>query len=172
MAWNRPSNDGRAGSPCPPHIGQPKAALRSKVARAVRGGTPRPTVRGAIAGALVVLGAAVAAWWLWPNASAPVAEDGDGTEKGLIKAVEPAVPKAVEVPEKPMTEAERIFAETNGMSAGRLRQWEFKNWKGRVLTNGAHRVKSLPEQVFANDADRLIAGLLLVEPGNMIIGDS
>ena len=46
MAWNRPSNDGRANTP-----GSPR-----------RGGTPRPAVRWTVAGAIIVL-CAVGAWW-------------------------------------------------------------------------------------------------------------
>ena len=48
MAWNRPSNDGRARSPSAPR----------------RAETVRPTVRGAIVGAVIVLGAGIAVWWL------------------------------------------------------------------------------------------------------------
>ena len=77
MAWNRPSEDGRARSPSAPR----------------RAGTARPTVRGAIAGAVVVLGAAVAAWWLWPERD--TRQDAASTKRGLIKEVTPAAaPKA------------------------------------------------------------------------------
>ena len=47
-------------------------------------------LKGLVAGVIVVVGAAVAAWWLWPDAPAPVAEDGDGTVR-RIREVKPAV---------------------------------------------------------------------------------
>ena len=103
----------------------------------------------------------------------PVRKGADSLATRRIKEVKPAaVPKAVEEPKKPMTEEERIFNETNGMSIGALRQWEFKNWKGKVYTNGLNRVKSLEEKVFANGAERMIAGMLLLEPGESLVGDS
>ena len=160
MAWNK-SEEGRG-----------KSGERRGESGERRGGRGNVHLKGLFAGAAVVLGAAAVVWWLRPTGESG-GETPPPQSAGRIKAVEPAAaPKPVEVPAKPMTEAERIFAETNGMSAGRLRQWEFKNWKGRVLTNGAHRVKSLHERVFRNGADRLIAGLLTIEPGKMILGDS
>ena len=107
--------DGRAGSPCPPR----------------RGRSPRPTV-AAIAGVVVVLGAAVAAWWLWPEGE--TRQDAASTKKGLIKEVSPAAaPKAKVEPEAPRmpTRDESLFAKTNGYvkSPGKMMTEE-----GRVLT--------------------------------------
>ena len=99
MSWNRPKEDGRAVSTKPP--------LR-------RGHRPRPTV-AVIAGVIVVLGAGIAAWWIFGNGPAPVAEDGDGTVGRRIKEVKPAVTNAapVAVAEVPVEEdpAKRIVAE-------------------------------------------------------------
>ena len=44
---------------------------------------------GLVAGAIVVLGAAVAAWWLWPEGD--TRQDAASTKKGLIREVTPAV---------------------------------------------------------------------------------
>ena len=162
MAWNRSKNGEAASSPLQGKGGMSAMKRRGR----------RFPVRGAIAGGLVVLGAVVAAWWLWPNGESG-GETPPPRSARRIKAVEPAAAAKVgEAPKKPMTEAERIFAETNGMSIGALRQWEFKNWKGNVYTNRNPRVKTLEEKVFANGAERKIAGLLRIEPGEPLIGDS
>ena len=81
MAWNRPNDDGRAVSTKPP--------LR-------RGHRPRPTVWG-VAGAVVAFCAVLAAWWLWPDAPAPVREGADGAVNKRIKEVKPALPVPVPV---------------------------------------------------------------------------
>ena len=71
MAWNRPSNDGRANTP-----GSPR-----------RGGTPRPTV-AVIVGAVC---AALAAWWLFPNSGGRGATRPAESKRGLIKEVAPSL---------------------------------------------------------------------------------
>ena len=153
VGWNRSSENS-------PIVGKQRNAGLSTV------------FKGAIAGAVIVCGFALA-WFLLSDGSDRVLTPSEDGQRGKIKAVTPAAaPKAVEEVKKPMTEAERIFAETNGMSLGALRQWEFKNWKGKVYTSGVHRVKSLEEKVFANGAERMIAGLLRIEPGTPMIGDS
>ena len=60
MAWNRPN-------------AEKKAAAKK------RGGQWKVRLRGLVAACIVVLGAGIAAWLLWPDASAPVRESADGT---------------------------------------------------------------------------------------------
>ena len=163
MAWNRPNNDGRANTP-----GSPR-----------RAGTARPTVaaRGAIAGAIVVVGAAVAAWWLWPDASAPVAEDGDGTVGRRIREAKPAVAKRGETP-RPREEAKpavdpnyrptRPGEIANGyrmLADGTLRKIH------GIITNSPARI-TLADKTFDCSSDRKIGNLLLVEPGAHFLGAS
>ena len=73
MGWNRPSEE-------------------KKVEK--RGEQRNVHLKWLVAGAIVVLGASIAAWLLWPDASAPVREGADGTVGRRIKEVKPAVPKA------------------------------------------------------------------------------
>ena len=87
MAWNRSSEDGSARTPVAPR----------------RTRSVRPTgVRGLIAGAIVVLGAAIAAWWLWPEGER-AGETPAPRDAGLIKEVTPApAPKAKSVEPEPV----------------------------------------------------------------------
>ena len=73
---------------------------------------------------------------------------------------------------KPMTIKEIHSAETNGMSRGRLKKWLLKHDTSRVYTNGAHRVKTLEERTFRHGAEIHIAGLIRLEPGSSLLGDS
>ena len=66
--------DGRARSPSAPR----------------RAGTARPTV-AAIAGAIVVLGAGIAAWWIWGDRPAPRGEDAAGTVRRIREVTPVAV---------------------------------------------------------------------------------
>ena len=80
MAWNGPSESGRANASDSPQ----------------RDRSPRPT-RGVIAGTIVVLGAAVAAWWLWPGDGAAVSAKSP-SRNGLIKEATPRPREAVPHP--------------------------------------------------------------------------
>ena len=60
MAWNRPNAE-------------------KKAAAKTRGGQWKVRLRGLVAACIVVLGAGIAAWLLWPSAPAPVRESADGT---------------------------------------------------------------------------------------------
>ena len=73
---------------------------------------------------------------------------------------------------KPMTVEELHFSKTNGMSKGRLKLWLLKHDKGPVHTNGANRVRTLEERTFRHGAEVHIAGLLRLEPGASLLGDS
>ena len=55
-----------------------------------RGGQRNVHLKGLVAGAIVVVGAAVAAWWIFGGKPAPVREGADGTVGRLIKEVKPA----------------------------------------------------------------------------------
>lgn len=89
MAWNRPSEE-------------------KKVEVEGKGRQWNGRLKGLIAGAIVVLGAGIAAWWLWPEGGAR--QDAASTKKGLIKEVAPSLaptntvakrkwPKYMNVPE-------------------------------------------------------------------------
>ena len=154
MAWNRSSENGEA-------VSRPLQKRKGF----------RFPVRGAIAGVIVVLGAAVAAWWVWPDASAPVAEDDDGTKKGLIKEVTPAAaPKA----EEPKPEKKRVnywevdASQTNGFTEVMRRKWEQER-RPRMEPRKRER-KRAPYEIFSHPSENAIARYLVVEPGTTFIG--
>ena len=107
MAWNKPSNGEAASSP-----------LRGKDGASVlkRRGRRFP-VR--ITGAVVVLGAGIAAWWLWPESE--TRQDAASTKKALIKEVAPSLlgktDKAAqaELQKKQEPEIDPSVAKTNGI---------------------------------------------------------
>ena len=154
MAWNRPSNSGEA-------VSRPLQKRKGF----------RFPIRGTIAGTIVALGAAVAAWWLWPDASAPVAEDGDGTKDGLIKEVGASVPAEAPVKEDVVeykhVKNRKYMKYVNGEPV-----WSYPKYKdyGPSHTVKVTRVKSFVEKTFHNYADRQIASLITHRPGDKIVG--
>lgn len=150
MAWNKPSGEVKKPADA-------NTAGRAKAFAAVA------------AGALVCAGVVVLVFLRDGKDGAAQADERDGS--AAIREVKPAAAPKAEAA-RPLTEAERIFNETNGMSLGALRQWEFKNWKGPVYTNGVGRPKTLEERTFSHSSDRLIAGMLRLEPGTSLVGDS
>lgn len=159
MSWNRSSNSQ-----------QTETALR-------RSGTPRPTVeRGVIAGAVVLLGAAVAAWWLWP--SEETRQDAASTKRGMIREATPAAaPKPVAESQSPedaeRAERRRKARETYVDEHGVTR---YKRGNGRVLPKNfkdylveSKSFSNLPK--FNHECELEIATLLTLEPGDAILGE-
>ena len=156
MAWNRSSENGEA-------VSRPLQKRKGF----------RFPVRGAIAGAIVVLGAAVAAWWLWPDTSAPVAEDGDGTAGRRIREVTPAAaPKAEEAKPKDPPGYWNGKKITNENRPPWMSPYHTVNDYGHIHTNKPNEaLKPIWEKVFSNETDQEIAAFLLVEPGEYVLGD-
>ena len=159
MAWNRPSNDGRAVSTKPP--------LR-------RGHRPRPTVRGAIAGSVIVLIATVAAWWLWPEGES-AGETPPPRNEGLIKEVKPAAPREAKAmpAEKPVAEEPRLTSVQRMLKGATLLQ-AHTNRAGTVveryrLANGTiHEHVIDPPPLFSNPSDQIIASVIGAKAGTPI----
>ena len=159
MAWNRPSEDGRANTP-----GSPR-----------RGRSPRPTVavRGAVAGAIVVVGTAIAAWWLWPSQER--GEDDASTKRGLIKEV---APKLTQVRQEKLDHPGMVkvrgkwYPEYN-KAGGKI--WISKDWvryhSPVVYTNSASDRLSKAARIFTNYADRELADLITAPLGTVVIGE-
>ena len=155
MAWNRSSN-----------IQQTETAFRR--AETVR---PTVTVRTAIAGAIVVLGAVLAACWLWPKEEHD-ADAASTVKPTLIKEVKPA--KAPRPEKKPMmtpavkTEEElrlekikyyeRLFG-TNMPTAIKAKIYFLKHppKSGSKLSN--------PFDFLEHSSEQQIALVMSVEPG-------
>ena len=155
MAWNRSSENGEA-------VSRPLQKRKGF----------RFPVRGAIAGAIVVLGAAVAAWWLWPDTSAPVAEDGDGTAGRRIREVTPAAaPKAEEAKPKDPP------GYYNGKKISDDNRPPWMSPYHRIIDYGPIHTNTpsgaqIPfvDRVFEDGVDQQIGEMLLVEPGTMFHG--
>ena len=155
MAWNRSSENGEA-------VSRPLQKRKGF----------RFSVKGATAGALVVLGAAIAAWWLWPEWEAQ--QDAASTKKELIREVTPATaPKVAEKPEKkPFKELSR---------EEQLKYYRDKygddipeNLKNVVyfLEHPPQREFKMPKSkyaIFRHPSERSIAGLASMEPGRWMM---
>ena len=154
MAWNRSSNSQ-----------QTETALR-------RGQSPRPTVaRGVIAGLVIAFGAAVAAWWLWPEAA--TRQDDASTRRGLIKEVSPAkAAKVASAPEKKKDPPGYY----NGKKISESNRPPWMSPYHRIIDYGPTHTneppeKTIYEKVFPQPCDQQIAEMLDTEPGTEFIGD-
>ena len=78
-----------------------------------RGHRPRPTVRGAIAGVIVVVGAAIAAWWIFSESSTDNQAQ-ISNRKSLIKEVSPSVAPKEQVAEKKKDPHEGMYKTPGG----------------------------------------------------------
>jgi len=149
---------------------------------AIKRNAPR-RIRGLCAALLVVIPlVAVVFWYLKPAAPAPVVQDVKKPKK-LIKAVERA-PAPIPV-EKTPSNAEILRARFPALKIpddwakpyppqaywpdGRLKKY---SRYVKVITNSVSRASmSVEEKTFTNYAERDIAGMLLVEPGDTLVGD-
>ena len=151
MAWNRPSENGRANTP-----GSPR-----------RGRSPRPTVavRGLIAGLIVVVGAGVGAWALWPEGG--TRRDAASTKRSLIREAKPAVvsranaaaPAVATAPAKPVEHeyGKLVRSVTNQDGAVTSDYVDGSGIRRRVVTP--------PRQVWHNAVDQVIAMAISIKEG-------
>lgn len=151
MAWNRSSEEKKA-----------------EVEK--RGGRRNVHLKGLVAGAVVVVGAGVAAWLLWPDAKRPQPTS-TSTSTSLIKEVTPAAAPKAEEKKKP-TEAEKRAA-------------QIKFYEDKYGTNMPEQIKTVvyflknpPERIFSPDvpfqylrhtSDRQIASLATKDPGTYFL---
>ena len=155
MAWNRPEEREQG-------IGNREQGARTS------------PFRGLIAAAIVVLGAAVAAWWLWPTQDR--GKDVTSTKQGLIKEVTPNLTQdQQEKLEHPgMVKVRGKWYPEYNSQGGKI--WVTKNWVRYhtpvVHTNRVKKGQSIYSKAFDNYADREIAILLNAPPGAMRIGSS
>ena len=152
MAWNRSSDDGRARTPAAP--------------RRIR--SVRPTI--AVIVGLIVVGAAVTAWWLWPEPKR--GEDAASTTStSLIREAKPAAaPKYVGNAKSghPLTYEEKKAAALASNALARANAP--KGPKARLVLR-----KPKPDDIkwlFKNVADREIQCLLDIKPGEVLFAPS
>ena len=128
-------------------------------------------MRGAIAGAIVVLGAAVVAWLILSGSDDAPAQGTKHKARGTIREVTPAAaPKA----EEPKPEKKRVnywevdASQTNGFTEVMRRKWEQER-RPRMEPRKRER-KRAPYEIFSHPSENAIARYLVVEPGTTFIG--
>ena len=153
MGWNKPSEEKKA-----------------EVEK--RGGQRNVHLKGLLAGAIVVIGAVVAARLLWPDAKHPLSTS-TSTSTSLIKEVTPAPPPKLterDWADLSLAELRRVKPdETNHLSESQLDVWKRHHPWPPPNPNQARPPKS-EWKIFHNSAENQIAGLLNVAPGTQIVG--
>ena len=157
MAWNKPSESGEAIS----------RSLHKK--SSLKRSGDRFSVKGAVTGAIIVLGAAVAAWWLWPTGE--TRQDATSTKRGLIKEVKPAsAPKVAEVEvDKPK---ERPPQKVGEVRDGFIKLCTGELYPVRGVIKTSAKSNTVIDRTFTNFSDRVIAEMLTLEAGSYLLGSS
>lgn len=153
MAWNKPTGD--------------EAATKRSPSRA------KSPIRG-IAAALIVVAGAVVAWLVLSPGDKHETEKSDKAKAGLIKEVTPAATPKAEEPKKVVykTQAEKDFAETNGLSRGKLARWWLDRRPPAQYTNDTTRTAPKEKyEIFDHHCDNSLACLLTMTPGDTLVGD-
>lgn len=158
------------------------AANHPQSAQKRRDKSPSP-LRGLVCGGLVVVGATLAAWWLLRTSDyTPAANDKPQSSRAISEVTPAAAPKPKEV--RP-SNAESLRKRFPGLKIpddwekpyppqaywpdGRLKQ---HSRYVKVITNKVNWASlSVEERTFKNHAERDIAGALLIEPGEELVGD-
>lgn len=137
-----------------------------------RGAKPSGTFKGIVAGIVVVV-AAVAAFLFLTKDKPAKPEQAETKRPSKIAEVTPApaTPYKAEEPKpeppKPLP-PQRVGELRDGyrlLPSGRLHKVQ------GIITSGVERV-SLADRTFNHDSDRMIAHVLLAEPGGIMLGDS
>lgn len=156
MAWNRPSEE-------------------KKVEVEKRGGQRNVHLKGLVAGAIVVIGAGIAAWWIF-RSDDNHAQGAEHKARGMIREVTPAqrgeTPRPREEKPKVKTQAERDAAFIRACEA----QYGADMPDG--LKTHLYYLKNPPKNVYQgmvsfpylkHTSERDIATLLSVEPGTFML---
>lgn len=147
----------------------PKPATNGK-----GGGKAPSVVKGAIAGAAIVVALGAAYFFIFSGGESR--QDAASTKGGgRIKEVKPAIAPTNAVPEKPKKVVEFKKLD-NGMIMKYVdgkKAWMFprEDYHGPVHTTRVAHVESLEERTFKHQADRRIASLLNIRPGSVVVGN-
>ena len=165
MAWNRSSE--------------------KKVEVEKKGGQWNVHLRGLVAGAIVVLGAGLAVWLIWPS-SATNNQQPTTSNRSLITEVTPAAAPKAEAKVRVQTNAEKLRSKYSWASIDIPDNWDKPYppqayWPDgtlkehsryvKIVTNTAQRAKSIDQLCFSNHAERDIARALAIRPGSTIVGN-
>lgn len=149
MAWNRSTENEKSAA-------QPRAA--------------RPAgLKGAIAGAVIVLGA-ILAFFLLPREEQRPEEIEKATPRAEVKsAVMTPVTNAVSVRSKRFWEVDA--SQTNGFTLMQQRKWQKEHLPAPGYTNNTSRTEKPPAYaIFKTRAENEIACYLTMEPGEALVG--
>ena len=132
-------------------------------------------VRVVICATVLVAGAIVIAIWFKRPSDAEYNTSVPKTKSGMIADVAPSrtnknqTATGVKVGELPKIES--VVAEPKTNQWGNPARWGHKKLKPAHIARIDRSQMPLFEQIFENSADRAIAGLLVIEPGESLIGD-
>lgn len=136
----------------------------------------RAPLKGALAGLIVVLGAAAALYFLMP-ASAPTPKAPAPKEKPTaIEEVKPEIVEKVEESVVPTAKPKKRFwevdaSETNGFTRMQMKKWEIAHRPPPGYTNDAVRTRAKARcHIFNYRSENEIAMLLTTDPGQGMIG--
>ena len=153
MAWNRPSED--------------KVKVRGA------GEQRNVHLNGFLAGAIVVLGAAVAVWFLWPSGES-AGETHPPQKRQRIKEAKPAAAKTNAAEIATSKSPHGIDTSARPTKVGEKVNGYVMLPDGTIhkMTGKAHSVTAMqdPSQIFDNGAENEIAALITMEPGEVIVG--
>lgn len=136
----------------------------------------RPSLRGLVAGLIVVVFGGAAAWLLLPSGGAEdVAKRSSSLHPARIREVKPAAAPKAEVVEKTpkVPEKKKPWWETdntNGFTEVQQRVWRFHHGPPPAYVARRDRRKRADFAIFEHRSENLIASYLAMEPGQGIIG--
>ena len=153
MAWNRPSED--------------------KAKAKVRGEQRNVHLKGLLAGMIVVLGAAFAAWWLWPRGGSAGETPQSETKPTRVQEVKPAVTTNKVEKKKDVVvwrgQEYPKYAPDGGEAY--ITGYGVRYHSPVVITNNMYKkLQHWAAKHFKCPTDRRIAELIDIEPGTAIIG--
>ena len=148
MAWNRPTEDCRALSTKPP--------LR-------RGHRPRTTVRGAIAGVVVVLGVAIAAWLFLIDSGGRGATHSTVQNKQQIKEVKPQPAPSAKGTHRAV--AEIVVGSNTVTSIEKPNADKAGVFLQPMMRRRVVHIERPPEVLFTNVFENFVAAVVSAEPG-------
>ena len=153
MAWNRPSEE--------------KVKVRGE------GEEGNFHLKGFLAGVIVVVGAALAAWWLLPTGES-AGETPPLQAKQRIKEASPLKRESASRPQAEQPKDPPGYYNGKPISDSNRPPWMSPNH--RIMTYKNIRYlpmpkKTLIEETFEHGTDQMIAELASVEPGTLFVGD-
>ena len=153
MAWNRPSED--------------KVKVRGE------GEQRNVHLKGLLAGMIVVLGAAFAAWWLWPRGGSAGETPQSETRPRIAEVAPAAAPESAPVSQDPANSRKKLGRDWRQKQISIIEQKYGTNLTAD-LKAALHYLKNPPQRSFkprteysflSHPSERMMYSLLSAEPG-------